>query len=1075
MKKNHKKTLFTRIVTFTLALAMALSSCLISGNSADAKKKVKVTKVKINTGKLLVLKKGQKKKLSVTVSPKKAKNKKVTYKSSNKKVAKVSKKGVVKAVGKKGTAKITVRSKSNKKKKATIKVKIGKPIKSIMMTGTKTRQEFYYSKVTNTDKTSANYGKVSYVRNSRWVNKGTVFSKKKSASITMELGMDKVSLKAAFSPKKPTYKKLSYTSSKPTVASVVAGTIVTRKAGTTTITVKAKDGSGKKAKIKVTVKPMGNYNTPAPSVKNISADDLQMIENFEGQTVGKKWDKYTAAGRDVAKDGDVMEVVKDPENASNKCLKVTPQGYDFAPVLSFDLPKGKTLDNYSGIYLKVRVVAGATADFTYKGVNAYFAPKGTLDYHYAFMTNEESQNNAAADAKKYFNFWAEKTMAVGDSDLQDSKGGTLSQMPTETNKGESEGFKHYEDDPKVGFATRSLEFTKYLTADLKKLSSLDLVVGSSYKKPNTTSDDDKVTWYIDDIALIKKPETQVKVTKIDVAGQDTVTIGKTAEYSATVTPANATEKGVDWSVSDTTKATIDKETGVLTAVSEGTINVVATAKDGSKVSGKKTVTIQKAAAVTGDYTVDVSKVAETVDSSKSGIASLTKDGDDYVSPAIGNDAKYFIDLGDTMDLSGYTAMRVVFKSKGGLQFALWADDFDITAEKWWDNNKVATYSSDNGTASDHDDGSEYKTQDMKLTGDVSKIRYVSVGTNKGFDGGADSTFAIKSITFLAPVAGAKDMLDDYTITYPVDENFTDAATAKLGWSNWDAEGKNYLALSSKDAGVTFTAAAGSEAAYATVPASEWNGIALPLDNRTGEAEKDFYVEATVKATGDELGKVGFSGSNTVADSKFYPGNLMKEYGSDYYLQRNVDSEWQTIKAKITVPAKKFGETRLKGTKTSGFLVKSVKIEEFSAQDLTMTEEPKPADEAISGTYAVDITKLNGQGNGGTYNADTKIMTMTNGELGLDLPKEVAAGQTVVVTLTGTNKADDAQTVSAFLSTADAGANGNVVTADKTVAKDATETLSFTLTPATATSTILIKGPEGGKLVNFEVSSVTLEF
>ena len=85
---------------------------------------------------------------------------------------------------------------------------------------------------------------------------------------------------------------------------------------------------------------------------------------------------------------------------------------------------------------------------------------------------------------------------------------------------------------------------------------------------------------------------------------------------------------------------------------------------------------------------------------------------------------------------------------------------------------------------------------------------------------------------------------------------------------------------------------------------------------------------------------------------------------------------------------------------------------------------------------MDITKLNGQGKGGTYNADTKIMTMTNGELGLDLPKEVAAGQTVVVTVTGTNKADDAQTVRAFLSTAAAEANGNQATADKTVAKDA---------------------------------------
>ena len=60
-----------------------------------------------------------------------------------------------------------------------------------------------------------------------------------------------------------------------------------------------------------------------------------------------------------------------------------------------------------------------------------------------------------------------------------------------------------------------------------------------------------------------------------------------------VYPSDATNQTVIWSVSNGTgKATIST-TGKLTAVSDGTVTVNATATDGSGVVGEKTITISE--------------------------------------------------------------------------------------------------------------------------------------------------------------------------------------------------------------------------------------------------------------------------------------------------------------------------------------------------------------------------------------------------------------------------------------------------------------------------------------------------
>lgn len=123
-----------------------LATIKADGETATLKAKKKVGKVKVTaevagikktvtvqivnpvkslkiSAKSKSLKVGKSYKLKVTIKPKNATNKKVTYKSSNKKVATVSKSGKITAK-KKGKATITVTSKSNPKAKAKCKVTV---------------------------------------------------------------------------------------------------------------------------------------------------------------------------------------------------------------------------------------------------------------------------------------------------------------------------------------------------------------------------------------------------------------------------------------------------------------------------------------------------------------------------------------------------------------------------------------------------------------------------------------------------------------------------------------------------------------------------------------------------------------------------------------------------------------------------------------------------------------------------------------------------------------------------------------------------------------------------------------
>ena len=88
---------------------------------------------------------------------------------------------------------------------------------------------------------------------------------------------------------------------------------------------------------------------------------------------------------------------------------------------------------------------------------------------------------------------------------------------------------------------------------------------------------------------------KVEVTKVTVTPAKTsVTVGKTLELAAKVTPENAADKTIKWSTSNKTIATVSSE-GVVTGVKKGSVTITAKSTNGKKATC--TVTVQNPVAV----------------------------------------------------------------------------------------------------------------------------------------------------------------------------------------------------------------------------------------------------------------------------------------------------------------------------------------------------------------------------------------------------------------------------------------------------------------------------------------------
>lgn len=83
----------------------------------------------------------------------------------------------------------------------------------------------------------------------------------------------------------------------------------------------------------------------------------------------------------------------------------------------------------------------------------------------------------------------------------------------------------------------------------------------------------------------------VPLISLDISGASSVEMGTTEAFSADLVPGNATNNAVTYSVDNTGIATIDVNTGVLTPVAVGTVNVTATSVDHPSITDTQAVQI----------------------------------------------------------------------------------------------------------------------------------------------------------------------------------------------------------------------------------------------------------------------------------------------------------------------------------------------------------------------------------------------------------------------------------------------------------------------------------------------------
>ncbi len=103
----------------------------------------------------------------------------------------------------------------------------------------------------------------------------------------------------------------------------------------------------------------------------------------------------------------------------------------------------------------------------------------------------------------------------------------------------------------------------------------------------------------------------------------TINVGETLQLTATIEPANATNKNVTWTSNNTNVATI--ENGLITAVAEGTAVVSVTTEDGGFQAGCFVTVINGTALedVNADATIGARKVLEN------GVIYILRNGDKY--------------------------------------------------------------------------------------------------------------------------------------------------------------------------------------------------------------------------------------------------------------------------------------------------------------------------------------------------------------------------------------------------------------------------------------------------------------
>ncbi len=592
-------------------------------------KKVK----KVSIPKTLTVYLGEKETLKATLTPSKPTNKKVKWSTSNKKIATVSSKGVI-TPKKPGTVKITVTTVDGGLK-ATCKVTVKRAIKSFTLnkkTLSINKGASYTLKVSKkpTDATekitfSSSNKKVATV-SSKGVVKGI---KKGTATITAktEKGLtfkckvtvkqpvtsvkisktkasvyigSKLTLSAKVLPENANSKTVKWTTSDKKIATVKDGVVTPEKTGKVTIT--AKSSNGKKATCTVTVKQhvtgislnkkestvtVGNTRTLKVTVKpstatnkgySFSSSDTK-IATVTAEGIVKGIGPGTATITVKSKEGKKtatckVKVVQKVKSVSLSNTEKTLYVETADKVETFTLKATVAPSNATTKTVKWSSSAPEIAKVSSKGV-VTAVKAGTA----VITVTTDSANKTAKCTVTVKQRVTGITLDKNSVSLEPGKTAAVKATVNPSNAS-NKGYSFSSSDTKIATVTASGEIKGIAPG------TATITVRSNDNNKTATC---KVTVVKKVASVTVSPTT--KTLYIDKNLQ-----GGTVQFQAVVYPADATNKSVTWSSSDTSVAKVSAS-GLVTAVKAGTAEITVTTTDGKKTDGCTIVVLQKATGI----------------------------------------------------------------------------------------------------------------------------------------------------------------------------------------------------------------------------------------------------------------------------------------------------------------------------------------------------------------------------------------------------------------------------------------------------------------------------------------------